>query len=99
MSITSSEFLSVVQATNSTVPESQADKFSYIRLLDIVRTVIAEKHSGELASALDSPEAAKTLKALILKYCVQELAGREFEQETLVEKIYQDMAGLGILTE
>ncbi|MGE4486164.1 MAG: ATPase, T2SS/T4P/T4SS family [Oscillospiraceae bacterium] len=99
MSITSTEFLSVVQATNSTVPESQADKFSYVRLLDIVRTVIAEKHSGELASALDSPEAAKTLKALILKYCVQELAGREFEQEALVEKIYQDMAGLGILTE
>lgn len=64
-----------------------------------MRSVIAEKHSKELSSALGDAEAAKTLKALILKYCVSNLAGKEFEQDKLVGKIYQDMAGLGILTE
>jgi len=100
MSIPSYEYLSVLQATNVTTDRPQdTESFGYTRLLESVRTVIAAKHSEELASALGSFEAAKTLKTLILKYCVQELAGKEFEQNKLVEKIYQDMAGLGILTE
>jgi len=77
----------------------QSEDFDYASLLEKVRSVIAEKHSEELASALGSPWAAKALKTLIQKYCVEELAGKEFDQEWLVNKIYQDMAGLGILTE
>ena len=64
-----------------------------------MRAVIAEKHSKELTSALGSADAAKALKTLILKYCVDVLAGKEFEQDKLVERIYQDMAGLGVLTD
>ena len=100
MSISANEYLSVLQATAvSTENEQEPESFNYQKLLENVRSVIAEKHSQELSSALGSAEASKSLKALILKYCVSYLAGKEFEQSQLVEKIYQDMAGLGILTE
>mgnify|MGYP000869667175 CR=1 FL=1 len=100
MSISASEYLSVLQATAvSAEDEQELGSFNYQKLLENVRAVIAEKHAEELSSALGSAEASKSLKALILKYCVSSLAGKEFEQHQLVEKIYQDMAGLGILTE
>jgi len=100
MSITAYEYLSVLQAKESKGKQTnEVDEFDYAKLLENVRSVIAEKHSTELSSALGSIYAAKTLKTLILKYSVQELVGKEFDQSKLVEKIYQDMAGLGILTE
>lgn len=100
MSITAYEYLSILQATEvASEQASENSRFDYQKLLENVRTVIAEKHSNELSSALGSADAAKTLKTLILKYCVQELAGNEFDREKLVERIYQDMAGLGVLTD
>ena len=100
MSITAYEYLSILQAQDTGSEQAKdSDSFDYQKLLEKVRSVIAEKHSKELSFALGSPRAAKTLKTLILKYCVQELAGKEYDQEKLVEKIYQDMAGLGILTD
>jgi len=100
MSITAYEYLSILQARDVVSEQTKENGgFDYQKLLENVRTIIAEKHSAELSSALGSPEAAKTLKMLILKYCVQELAGKEFDREKLIERIYQDMAGLGILTE
>jgi pilus assembly protein CpaF len=100
MSITAYEYLSILQATQSTSECTKEDGgFDYSKLLETVRSVIAEKHSTELSSALGSADAAKTLKTLILKYCVEALAGKEFDQAGLVEKIYQDMAGLGVLTD
>lgn len=100
MSITSYEYLSILQASGTpSKPLKQVVDYDYSVLLDDVRSVIAEKHSAELSAALGSPEAAKTLKTLILKYTVESLAGKEFAHDKLVEKIYQDMAGLGLLTE
>jgi pilus assembly protein CpaF len=101
MSITSYEYLSILQSSNSIPKQAMenGEDYDYIKLLDNVRAVIAEKHSAELSSALGSHKAVRALKMLILKYCVAELAGCEFDQGRLVEKIYQDMAGLGILTE
>ena len=98
MSITAYEYLSILQTTDSNGDPKTHD-FDYLTLLEKIRATIAERHSKELAAALDSHAAAKTLKALILQYCVEFLAGKGFEQETLVEKIYLDMAGLGLLTE
>lgn len=98
MSITAYEYLSILQATE-TLTEQENGGFDYSKLLENVRSVIAEKHSNELSSALGNADAAKTLKTLILKYCVESLSGKEFNQAGLVEKIYQDMAGLGILTD
>ena len=98
MSITAYEYLSILQTTESNGDPKTHD-FDYLTLLEKIRTTIAERYSKELAAALDSRAAAKTLKALILQYCVEFLAGTGFEQEPLVEKIYLDMAGLGLLTE
>ena len=98
MSITAYEYLSILQTKDSNGDPKTHD-FDYLTLLEKIRATIAERHSKELAAALDSHAAAKTLKALILQYCVEFLAGKGFEQETLVEKIYLDMAGLGLLTE
>ncbi|MFB0920051.1 MAG: ATPase, T2SS/T4P/T4SS family [Oscillospiraceae bacterium] len=97
MSITAYEYLSILQATQSA--QDQDGGFDYTKLLENVRSIIAEKHSQELSSALSSADAAQILKTLILKYCVQELAGSIFDHAALVEKIYQDMAGLGVLTD
>ncbi|MEG1460822.1 MAG: ATPase, T2SS/T4P/T4SS family [Oscillospiraceae bacterium] len=98
MSITAYEYLSILQTTEGKGNVNTHD-FDYLSLLEKIRSTIAESHSKELAAALDSPAAAKTLKTLILQYCVEILAGTGFEQEKLVEKIYLDMAGLGLLTE
>ena len=98
MSITAYEYLSILQTTESN-GDANPHSFDYLGLLEKIRATIAERHSKELAAALDSRAAAKTLKALILQYCVEFLAGTGFEQEPLVEKIYLDMAGLGLLTE
>lgn len=98
MSITAYEYLSILQATEA-MTEQENGGFDYSKLLENVRSVIAEKHSNELSSALGNADAAKTLKSLILKYCVEALSGKEFNQAGLVEKIYQDMAGLGVLTD
>lgn len=98
MSITAYEYLSVLQAKETAAGQAESG-FDYTRLLENVRSIIAQKHSTELSAVLGSADAAKTLKALILKYSARELAGKEFDREKLVEKIYQDMAGLGILTE
>lgn len=97
MSITAYEYLSILQATQAA--QDQDGGFDYTKLLGNVRSIIAEKHSQELSSALSSANSAQILKMLILKYCVQELAGSIFDHAALVEKIYQDMAGLGVLTD
>jgi pilus assembly protein CpaF len=100
MSISAYEYLSVLQAAQAPAEQLQENsELEYQTLLETIRAVIAAKHSAELSSALDNADAAETLKTLILKYCIQELAGCEFEQAPLVERIYQDMAGLGILTD
>lgn len=100
MSITAYEYLSILQATADVSEQTQENGgINYQELLENVRAVIAEKHSKELSSALGSADAAKALKTLILKYCVDVLAGKEFDQDKLVERIYQDMAGLGVLTD
>jgi pilus assembly protein CpaF len=100
MSITAYEYLSILQATEDAPGQAlENGGFNYQGLLESVRAMIAEKHSKELSSALGSADAAKALKTLILKYCVDVLAGKEFDQDKLVERIYQDMAGLGVLTD
>lgn len=98
MSITAYEYLSILQIASGE-NETTVQNFDYIALLDKVRSIIAEKHAKELAAALDSKAATKTLKDFILKYSVENLVGTSFEQAPLVEKIYLDMAGLGLLTE
>lgn len=97
MSISSYEFLSIVQAQDEVAVEATAH-MDYQSLLESVRASIAQKHADELAAALDNVGAATELKSLILKYASELLAGRDYDRDGLTEKIYQDMAGLGLLT-
>jgi pilus assembly protein CpaF len=97
VSISSYEFLSIVQAQDEATVEATA-QMDYQSLLESVRASIAQNHADELSAALDSVGAVAELKSLILKYASALLAGRDYDRDGLTEKIYQDMAGLGLLT-
>lgn len=94
------EFLNVVQQGQMMRQSAQegASSGTYPALLDRVRTVIAEKHADDLSAVLGDATAEQTLRTLILKYTVDFMRGAIFDSEQLVERIYQDMAGFGILT-
>lgn len=91
------QFLSVLQIQDDTGQTTAAGR-EYQQVLDSVRSSIASDHADELAAALDSAEAMQTLKSLIYKYAAEQLAGSNADLDELTERIYQDMAGLGILT-
>jgi len=97
VSISRYSFLSILQTKEQEGEQSQ--ELDYPALLEAVRSSIAQQHAKELAAALDNAEAADTLKNLILRYAAQELAGRDFDREAVTERIYEDMAGLGLLTQ
>jgi len=98
VSISSYEFLSIIQAKESTDTAPGSGSFDYASVLEQVRSSIAANHAQELSAALDDAEAAKALKSLIMKYTTECMAGKDYNRESLVERIYEDMAGLGILT-
>lgn len=98
MSITTYEFLSVLQTQDNVEPGSGKNSFDYMTVLNSVRSTIAQNHAAELAAALNDIKAAQTLKNLVLKYAAECMAGKDYDRDELVERIYQDMAGLGILT-
>jgi pilus assembly protein CpaF len=97
VSISSYEFLSIIQAQDEAAEDTTV-KMDYQTMLESVRASIAQNHADELAAALDDVAAADELKSLILKYTAEMLSGQEFDRDSLTEKIYQDMAGLGLLT-
>ena len=47
---------------------------------------------------MDDATAAERLQTLILKYTAEQLAGHDFDREEMTRRIYEDMAGLGLLT-
>ncbi len=99
MSITSFEYLSILQAKEKPrTGSAKKEDFDYAAVLESVRASIASNHAQELSAALDDEEAANSLKSLIMKYATEYMAGRDFDREALAERIYEDMAGLGVLT-
>ena len=98
MSITTYEFLSILQAQNHEQPKVETNSADYLGVLEHVRSCIALNHATELGAALNDAAAVQTLKVLILKYTTEYMAGIDYDRDGLVERIYQDMAGLGILT-
>ena len=98
MSISSYEFLSIIRAKETAETEQDSSSFDYSAVLEQVRASIAANHAQELSAALDDEEAARALKSLIMKYATECMAGKDYNREALVERIYQDMAGLGVLT-
>ena len=72
----------------------------YKEVLDKIRHIISKHHSAELIAVLYSPEAGTRLKNLIVRYLNQNrMWAREYPNISgLADKIYEDMAGFGILT-
>jgi pilus assembly protein CpaF len=72
----------------------------YVEILDKLQRLIAKNHSAELAEVLYSEEAAGKLKDLIMRYLNQEqLVARDLRNiSELVDAVYYDMAGMGLLS-
>ena len=98
MSITSYEFLSILQTRSGANADHKTGTYDYSAVLSDVRSQIVQEHAAELAAALHSADAAETLRGLIMKYAAERMAGQDYDSKELVERIYEDMAGLGILT-
>lgn len=73
---------------------------SYKDVLDRIRRLISENHSAELINVMYSEEAKEKLKNLIVRYLNQnKLSVPECDSiSELADKIYEDMAGFGILS-
>lgn len=72
----------------------------YGEILDKLQRLIAKNHATELAEVLYSPEAEGKLKDLIMRYLNREqLVSKDLRNiSELVDSIYFDMAGMGLLS-
>jgi pilus assembly protein CpaF len=72
----------------------------YSEILDKLQRIIAKNHSAELAQVLYSEEAEEKLKDLIIRYLNSEqlVAKDKGNISELVDAIYYDMAGMGLLS-
>ncbi len=72
----------------------------YGEILDKLQRLIAKNHSAELAEVLYAPEAEGRLKDLIIRYLNSEqLVAKDIGNiSELVDAIYFDMAGMGMLS-
>lgn len=73
---------------------------TYKEVLDTIRHIISKNHSAELINVLYSEEAKEKLKNLIVRYLNQQRISVEAFSNIseLADKIYEDMAGFGVLT-
>lgn len=72
----------------------------YSEILDRLQRIIAKNHSAELAQVLYSSEAENKLKDLIMRYLNSEqLVAKNMQNiSELVDAVYYDMAGMGLLS-
>ncbi|HWQ77864.1 MAG TPA: ATPase, T2SS/T4P/T4SS family [Anaerovoracaceae bacterium] len=80
--------------------EEDTDEFdNYEQIKDIVMRTINTRHSGELAEVVGKPEGEARLQSLIRKYLNSlDLVMEGQNINDLTSRIYDDMAGLGILS-
>lgn len=73
---------------------------TYKEVLDTIRHVISTNHSAELINVMYSDEGKEKLKNLIVRYLNQnKMSVADCESiSDLADKIYEDMAGFGILS-
>lgn len=95
---TPNHMLQAVTSTQESDVDVEAVGVDYQKILEHVRNKIAEGNAAELAMAIGNADAADTLKNLI----VQAITQSSFKPSTqeinpLIERIYQDMAGLGTI--
>ena len=80
--------------------ESSLEAQDYPDILDKLQRIISKNHSSELAQVLYSEEAEGKLKNLIMQYLNSERMVAKGVQNIseLVDRAYDDMAGMGILS-
>lgn len=81
--------------------ENSLEAQDYGDILDKLQRIISKNHSTELAQVLYSEEAEEKLKNLIMQYLNSERMVAKGIQNIseLVDRVYNDMAGMGILSE
>ncbi len=89
-----------VNARRGVVETQSGGQMDYGDILSKIQHIISEKHSGELAQTLYSEAAETRLKTLIIRYLNSErLSAKGFANiSELCEHIYDDMAGMGIIS-
>jgi pilus assembly protein CpaF len=89
-----------VNAGRGVVETQAGGQMDYGDILSKIQQIISEKHSGELAQTLYSEAAETRLKTLIMRYLNSErLSAKGFANiSELCEHIYDDMAGMGIIS-
>lgn len=85
---------------NTTSDTSNQQTMEYKDVLDKIRHIISKNHSAELIDVIYSPSAGDKLKNLIIRYLNQnKMSVEECKNiSMLADRIYEDMAGFGILT-
>lgn len=73
----------------------------YADILEIIRKEISTNHANELAEVISDPAGQMVLKNLIIQYINKnKFKCSDIDDfNTLVDKIFEDMAGFGILTQ
>jgi len=89
-----------VNAGTTSVNTPKGKTRTYKEVLDTIRHIISKNHSSELINVLYSDEAKEKLKNLIVRYLNQQrISVQNFNNiSELADKIYEDMAGFGVLT-
>lgn len=94
------EMIYGLNARRGIVETAAGGHLNYGDILTKIQRIISEKHSGELAQTLYSEQAEERLKTLIMRYLNSErLSAKGFANiNELCEQIYDDMAGMGIIS-
>lgn len=94
------ELIYGVNARRGLVETSGGGYLDYGDILTKIQRIISKKHSSELAQTLYSEQAESRLKTLIMRYLNSEhLSAKGFSNiSELCEHIYDDMAGMGIIS-
>lgn len=89
------------QHTHGEQRDRTGRQLDYSEILARMQYLISTNHSSELAQVLYSDQSEMKLKSLIVRYLNSErLAAKGIENiAQLCDKIYNDMAGMGLLTE
>lgn len=100
MSFSIAEMIYGLNARRGVVETTGGGHLNYGDILTKIQRIISEKHSAELAQTLYSEQAEARLKTLIMRYLNSErMSAKGFANITeLCEHVYDDMAGMGIIS-
>lgn len=93
------DFYSGLNPVQTLLDGPEDESVNYANILKKVQMEIAQNHSEELSEVLSDKSSEDTLRVLISKCLIENsLVDGDKVDNSLVERIFQDMAGLGILT-